>query len=82
MADLQYEVLDECKMMFPNTQKRLETAHADLTQLLVSSKPCLLFWINVLFFQATEADLKDAPEYKEANAVLVAVTVEDPKAQQ
>jgi hypothetical protein len=33
----QYEVLEECKMMIPNTQQRLATAHADLSQLLVSS---------------------------------------------
>eukprot|EP00056_Hartaetosiga_gracilis_P020307 m.18672 g.18672 ORF g.18672 m.18672 type:complete len:111 (-) comp8348_c0_seq1:31-363(-) len=30
----QYEVLDECKMMIPNTQQRLEAAHAELQTLI------------------------------------------------
>eukprot|EP00048_Salpingoeca_helianthica_P000265 m.40452 g.40452 ORF g.40452 m.40452 type:complete len:115 (-) comp10326_c0_seq1:28-372(-) len=34
----QFEVLEECKMMFPNTQKRLEAAHAELKGLLETEK--------------------------------------------
>ena len=34
----QYEVLEECKMMFPNTQKRLEAAHADLSAIMVCGR--------------------------------------------
>eukprot|EP00730_Choanoeca_flexa_P017071 TRINITY_DN8173_c0_g1_i1.p2 TRINITY_DN8173_c0_g1~~TRINITY_DN8173_c0_g1_i1.p2 ORF type:complete len:116 (+),score=36.23 TRINITY_DN8173_c0_g1_i1:245-592(+) len=30
----QYEVLDECTMMIPDTQRRLEAAHKDLSQML------------------------------------------------
>jgi len=30
----QYEVLDECKMMIPHTQQRLETARKELQQML------------------------------------------------
>jgi len=33
---LQYEVLEECKMMMPNTQQRIEAAYHDLKALLVS----------------------------------------------
>lgn len=37
----QVEILQESRMMIPDCQRRLEIAHADLTQLLVSiaSKP-------------------------------------------
>jgi len=34
----QHEVLEECNMMIPNTQKRLEVVHDELQQLLESEK--------------------------------------------
>uniref|UniRef100_A0A8C8EFE3 Tubulin-specific chaperone A n=1 Tax=Otus sunia TaxID=257818 RepID=A0A8C8EFE3_9STRI len=35
----QIEILQESRMMIPDCQRRLEVAHADLTQLLVSIAP-------------------------------------------
>lgn len=35
----QIEILQESRMMIPDCQRRLEVAHAELTQLLVSIAP-------------------------------------------
>ncbi|NXU53423.1 TBCA protein, partial [Turnix velox] len=35
----QIEILQESRMMIPDCQRRLEVAHAELTQLLVSTAP-------------------------------------------
>ena len=40
----QHEVLEECKMMVPHTQQRLEAAHAELAALLVRACHVHVTW--------------------------------------
>lgn len=82
----QYEVLDECKMMIPHTQKRLETARKELEDMLVGlasapaavspSRPLFQPAFSLTRTQENEADLASTEEFKEAKAMLEEVPVD------
>lgn len=59
LAAVQGEVLEECKMMVPHTQKRLAEAHEELSKLVDEAK----------------ADLAEAEEFKAAVQMLADVPV-------
>ncbi|KAM4752321.1 tubulin-specific chaperone A isoform 1-T1 [Cyanocitta cristata] len=66
----QIEILQESRMMIPDCQRRLEVAHAELTQLLVSIAP------HPTDQEENEKELEEAEEYKEARSILESVKLE------
>ncbi|KAM4638979.1 tubulin-specific chaperone A isoform 2-T2 [Amazona ochrocephala] len=72
----QIELLQESQMMIPDCQRRLEAAHADLTQLLVYFFPVLRTPELNTVLKEKEKELEEAEEYKEALSILESVKLE------
>lgn len=64
-------------MMVPNTQQRLETAHKDLSDMLVCALlPPLYPFLASLVSQQAEQDLSATEEFKAAQAMLDSVKID------